>query len=155
LTSGDLNLGLDGTTPLATGMRFTGVNLPQGATITNAYVQFQVDEVSTATASLTVAGQAADNAATFTTAAGNIASRPRTTATTSWNPATWPTANARTEAQRTSNLSAVVQEIVNRANWASGNALVLFITGSGERTAESFEGGTAKAPVLHIEYTVG
>ena len=53
--------------------------------------------------------------------------------------------------QRTSNLSAVLQEIINRPGWASGNALALIITGSGKRTAEAFEG--ARAPVLHIEFT--
>jgi hypothetical protein len=46
----------------------------------------------------------------------------------------------------------VVQEIVNRQGWASGNALALILTGSGARVAEAFEGGAARAPVLHIEY---
>ena len=35
----------------------------------------------------------------------------------------------------------------------SGNALALVVTGSGTRIAESFDGGAAKAPVLHIEYS--
>jgi hypothetical protein len=47
-------------------------------------------------------------------------------------------------------LSAVLQEVVNRAGWASGNALAIIITGSGRRTAESFEGGPK--PILHLEY---
>jgi hypothetical protein len=36
LTSGDLNLAVDGTTVQTEGMRFTGVNVPKGATITTA-----------------------------------------------------------------------------------------------------------------------
>ena len=47
LGSGDLNLGQDGDRPQAVGMRFTGVTVPRGATITNAWVQFQVDEATT------------------------------------------------------------------------------------------------------------
>jgi hypothetical protein len=47
----------------------------------------------------------------------------------------------------------VVQEIVSRPGWGSGNALVLVITGSGKRVAEPFEGGFP--PVLHIDYTTG
>jgi hypothetical protein len=152
LSSGDLNLVVDGTTVQTVGMRFTGVSVPKGATITNAYVQFQVDEVSTGAASLTVAGQAAGNAATFAAVAGDVGNRPRTTATATWAPADWPTANARTEAQRTSDLAAVVQEIVNRGDWATGNPVALIVTGTGARVAESFDGGAAKAPVLHIEY---
>ena len=154
LGSGDLNLVTDGSTVQIVGMRFTAVNVPKGATITNAYVQFQVDEVSTGTASLSIAGQAADDPPTFAAVAGDLSAtnRPRTTAVSAWAPSDWPTANARTEAQRTSNLASVVQEIVNRNGWASGNALALIVTGSGARVAESYDGGAAKAPVLHIEY---
>jgi hypothetical protein len=35
----------------------------------------------------------------------------------------------------------------------SGNALVLVVTGSGKRAAESFEGGSP--PVLEISYRTG
>ena len=42
-----------------------GSPVPAGATITNAYVQFQTDEVSTDAASLTIRAEAADNAATY------------------------------------------------------------------------------------------
>jgi hypothetical protein len=155
LTSGDLNLVTDGATVQTVGMRFTGVGVPKGATITNAYVQFQVDEVSTATTSLTIAGQAADSATTFTTASGDVGNRSRTNARAAWTPVPWPTADARTADQRTSDLSAVVQEVVNRPGWTTGNPVALIVTGSGSRIAESFDGGAAKAPVLHIEYGSG
>jgi hypothetical protein len=152
LISGDVNLGQNGAVPQAVGLRFPGVMLPQGARITAAWVQFRVDEVSTAAADLTVAGQAADSAAAFMAASKNISSRPRTTAIVPWTPAPWPTVSDRGEAQRTPDLSSVLQEIVGRPGWASGNALVLIVMGSGERTAESVDGGVAKAPVLHIEW---
>ena len=45
----------------------------------------------------------------------------------------------------------VMQELVNRAGWASGNAMVFIITGTGVRTAESFNG--TFAPVLHVDYS--
>ncbi|MGY1781882.1 PKD domain-containing protein [Geodermatophilus sp. SYSU D01036] len=153
LTSGDLNLGQDGTAAQTVAMRFTGVTVPRGATITDAWVQFQVDEASTAGASLTVAGEAADNAAAFTTTARTISSRGKTTATVTWAPASWPTVGARAADQRTPSLRPIVQEVVARPGWASGNALVLVVTGTGTRVAESFDGGAARAPVLHVEYT--
>ncbi|MCA0144865.1 hypothetical protein [Blastococcus sp. LR1] len=155
LGSGDMNLVVDGSKMQTVGLRFAGVQLPRGATVTNAYVQFQVDEVSTGAANLRVAGQAADDAASFTTVAGNISGRQRTAASVAWVPESWPTAGARTAGQRTTDLSAVVQEIVNRGGWGSGNALALIVTGTGERIAESFEGGAARAPVLHVEYRIG
>jgi hypothetical protein len=155
LGGGDLNLGQDGARAQHVGLRFTGITVPAGATITDASVQFQVDEASTGTANLAVAGQAADNAPAFTTATSNVSSRPRTAAAVSWTPATWPTAGARGVDQRTPNLAAVVQEIVSRPGWVSGNALALLVTGTGERTAESLDGGALRAPVLHIAYTTG
>jgi len=41
---------------------------------------------------------------------------------------------------------------VNRSGWVSGNSLVLIITGTGTRTAESYNGDAAGAPLLHVEY---
>jgi hypothetical protein len=55
-------------------------------------------------------------------------------------------------AQRTPNLSAVVQEIVNRPGWASGKAMAFIITGNGHRTAEAYNGNAAQAPLLHLEW---
>jgi hypothetical protein len=46
----------------------------------------------------------------------------------------------------------VIQEIVNRSGWASGNSLVLIVTGTGKRTAESYNGDQAGAALLHVEY---
>jgi Bacterial Ig domain len=149
-TNGDLELGSDKSTPTTVGLRFTGVDVPQGATLTRAYVQFQVDEKGTTAASLTVRGESSDNAAGFATAAFGISSRPRTTASVGWTPPAWSVIGAAGPDQRPPDLSSVLQEIVNRPGWSAGNALVLLVTGSGRRTAESFEGGAP--PILHLEY---
>lgn len=138
--------------PQVVGIRFDLVEVPRGATITRAYVQFQADRARTAAASLTIAGQAADDPPSFTTAAGNISSRPRTAAAVQWDPAPWPTAGARGVDQQTSDLAPVIQEIVNRSGWVSGNALVLIVTGVGVRVAESYNSGAALAPALYVEW---
>ena len=59
LTSSDLELVYD-YGDQTVGMRFNGVDIPQGATILNATVQFQVDESNSGPTSLTIEGQAAD-----------------------------------------------------------------------------------------------
>ena len=151
LASPDLQLVFYGSNQTV-GLRFASVALPTGATILNAYVQFRVDEVNTAAASLTVSGEASDDPGTFTTATRNVSARARTTASVDWTPAPWPTVGRAGVEQRTPNLAAVIQEIVSRPGWASGNALALIITGTGTRTADSFEGGWA--PSLHVEYQV-
>ena len=154
LTSTDLELVVDGTTNKLVGLRFNGVAIPRGATITGAYVQFQVDEVSSDATSLTINGQAADNALAFSSTA-KISSRPRTASSSAWSPAAWTTTGQAGTSQQTSNIGAIIQEIVNRPGWQSGNSLALIITGAGRRVAEAFDGVPAAAALLRVEYSVG
>jgi hypothetical protein len=136
-------------------MRFNGIDIPQGATILNAFVQFEVDEPNTVATSLTIQGQDADNAATFIASNGNITSRPRTTAAVLWSPVEWPTRSVAGVNQQTPDIASVIQEIVDRPGWSPSNSLAVIISGTGERTAESFDGSqSAAAPLLHVEYTV-
>lgn len=154
LTNGDLEMVTDGAAQQVVGLRFSAVAIPADATVTQAWIQFTADEAQSVATALSVRAQAADNAAAFTTAPHNVSSRPRTAADTSWSPPAW-TAGAAGPGQRTPDLSPVVQEVVSRPGWASGNALAFVVTGSGHRTAEPFEGGSARAPLLHVEYSTG
>jgi hypothetical protein len=89
LTSSDLELVTDGTTKQTVGTRFAGLQLPAGATIADAWVQFRTDEVSTDVATLTIRAEAADNAATYQAANGNVTSRSVTATNVGWNPPPW------------------------------------------------------------------
>ena len=88
LTSSDLEITEEGEPALnqLVGMRFANVAIPQGATITSAYVQFQVDEVDVPgdnrPGTKFLKGEAVDDAASFTDTAFDISSRPTTTAAT-------------------------------------------------------------------------
>jgi hypothetical protein len=135
------------------GIRFRNVTVPRHATIVDAYLQFQVDQTDSGTTSLRVYGQASDNAAAFTTADEDVSTRPRTGFVT-WDPvASWPTEGAAGPAQRTPDLAPVIQQIVDRPGWVSGNAVVVIITGTGRRVAEAYDGESSGAPVLHVEFT--
>ncbi len=80
-TSTDLELITDGSKNQLIGIRFTGLNIPPGAVIVNAYLQFTVDEVSTGAAALTITGEDTDDALTFSSTDGDISSRATTDAT--------------------------------------------------------------------------
>ena len=153
-TSADLELVADGSINQTVGLRFVGVNLPDNAVISNAYVQFTVDEVTTAAASLTVRGEKSNNAITYSSPAFNITSRPDTTASVAWSPPAWSVVGVAGLNQRTPNLAPVVQEIIDQPGWLTGNAVALTIAGTGVRTARAFDFGSG-APVLHVEYTIG
>lgn len=141
LSSSDLELGEDGSTPQWIGMRFTNVTIPSGVTITNAYVEFEVDETDSESTSVTFWGEDVDDAVTFSNSGYNITSRTKTSASVDWNniPA-WSSTN---ELKQTPDLSTIIQEIVNRNGWSSGNDLVIMANGTGERTAESENGEAA------------
>jgi hypothetical protein len=150
--TGDIELGTgSGNVPATAALRFTGVQIPNGATIANAQVQFRADETGQKVTNLAIRAERADNSAPITTAAFNISSRPRTTASVAWVPPAWQ-AGAAGSGQLTPNLAPVVQEVVNRPGWASGNALTVIVNGTGRRTAESFEGGAP--PVLRVVFVV-
>src|SRR3989304_4547216 len=151
LASSDLEL-IQDTSNQTVGIRFNGVDIPQGSTITNAYIQFLVDEVKTGDTILAIQGEDVDHALTFSSISFDITSRSRTLETVSWNPNPWLTVGEAGPDQQTPDIATVIQEIINRPGWASGNSLAIIITGTGVRTAESYEGNQAGAPLLHVEY---
>jgi hypothetical protein len=146
--SGDLALGVDGS-PQTVGLRFPGVAIPPDHVVTAAWLQFRADETSSAATALTIEGEAAADAAAFVRTAGSLSARPRTAAAVAWAPGAWTVGQAG-PGQRTPDLAPVLQEIVDGPGWASGNALVLIVTGSGRRAADSFEG--AFGTQLHVEF---
>jgi hypothetical protein len=152
LTSSDLELVTDGTAVQTVGLRFASVPIPQGAPIQAAWIQFQTDEVSSDATSLTIQGEASDNAATFASGSNNVGARPRTSAAVAWAPPAWNVVGEAGAAQRTSDLSPVVQQIVSRGGWVGGNAMAFIVTGSGRRVAEAYEGSVAGAPLLHVVF---
>ena len=153
LTSSDLELGADGGVNQWVGMRFNNISIPRNATILNAYVEFEVDETGSEPTSVLIQGQASDNALAFTTSTSNLSSRARTTAQVPWNniPA-WTVIDAKWQ---TPDISSIIQEIVNRSGWTSGNSMVIIINGTGRRTAEAYDGEIPAAPKLVIQYAIG
>jgi hypothetical protein len=151
LTSSDLELVYDGGIQKV-GMRFTSITIPRNATVTRAWIQFTADESQSEATALTIRAQNADQAATFTTSSNNITDRTLTSASASWSPSAWNSSDGAGTAQRTPDFAAVVQAVVNRSGWVSGNALAIIITGTGHRTAHAQDNGSGAA-VLHVEYT--
>ena len=67
----------------------------------------------------------------------------------------WEEDNSRGPDQLTPDLKSLIQEIVDREGWVSGNALNIMIkefAGLGERTVEHADDEYAHAPVITIFY---
>ncbi|MCK5921934.1 MAG: hypothetical protein KAG66_13400, partial [Methylococcales bacterium] len=151
ISSSDLELVFDNSNQTV-GLRFPGLVIPQGAIIQNAYIQFEADNTKSANGNLTIRGESSNNAQGFTSSSHNISSRPTTSNAVTWSPPVWTSRHAQGSDQRSTNISPIIQEIINRPGWNSGHALAIIITGNGKRVAESFEGKAAGAPLLHIEF---
>ncbi|KZZ52598.1 hypothetical protein A3758_11465 [Oleiphilus sp. HI0118] len=157
--SSDLEMAYDGGNAQLVGLRFRSVNVPQGATINSAYIEFEVDETDSGATNLEIYGQAADNAGGIGNNRSNLSNRTPTSAVVPWSPAPWTSVS---DKEQTADISLVIQEIVNRGGWADGNSLMILIRpGSGcnssacQRTAEARNGESANAPLLVIDYSIG
>jgi len=133
------------------GIRFANLGIPQGANIINAYIQFTSSGTSSGLNNLNIRMQDHVHGLTFS-GIGNISSRTSVLGTISWSPPNWNTAGQAGIDQQTPNLSSLLQQVVNKAAWAAGNAAVFVISGSGQRIATSFEAGNA--PRLVVEYSL-
>ena len=142
------------------GIRWDNVGVPKGAKIMDAWIEFVVDELKDGTlhVSVIIEGELNPNPPTFTTTVpGEIAARqPRTTAQAIWEPEPWTKEG---DKHQTSDISPVIQELIDQDGWVAGNALMLIIRDNpanpskGIRCAEAGPGEFG--PLLHIEYTLG
>jgi len=142
----DVNRGVQN----AIALRMNGVNVPTGAIVQNAYLQFVADEANSVTTNLTINAEAIGNALPFTNTVNPLSSKPRTAATVAWNNVpSW----AIGETHDSPDLTTVVQEIVVRNDWNTGNSMTFILEGSGKRVAESYDNNnTTLAPKLFITY---
>ncbi|MBW2185560.1 MAG: hypothetical protein JRG71_03885 [Deltaproteobacteria bacterium] len=66
------------------GLRYTGLNIPNNAIITNAYLEFVIDETDTNNTDMTITGEAIDDSPAFTYTNSNLSDR-NTTSAVPWN----------------------------------------------------------------------
>jgi len=105
------------------GVRFSNVTIPKGATILSAKVTFQsAGNYATTVCNDRIKGEDVDDPAVFSTYA-NYAGRARTDHLVDWNAVP---AMATDTDYDSPDLTDIIQHIVNRAGWASGQHLVLF-----------------------------
>src|SRR4029453_6520463 len=146
LTNPNLNLAA-----IPAGLRFPAVTIPQGAVIQSAFVQFTADANNTEASTMQIVAQLSPNAPTFSTTPNDLSSRPATIASVAWTRGWWVAGSAGQD-QRTPNLAALIQELVNQPGWSAASPVVLRITGNGRRVAESFDGNRARAAVLQVVF---
>jgi len=167
-TSSDLELGYEGVFDPGNlqiiGVRFTGVGIPKDVTIRKAWVQFTADDINNdyhiPPVSVIVEGELSPDPVDFSSGNPNLSSRATTTASEVWDIPMWTAVRSAGLEERTADISSIIQEIIDQDGWAAGNAMVVILRDNpanpsqGCRESEAFDGESASAPLLHIEYTV-
>ena len=159
--SSRIGLGWDGTRGVVvTGLRFVGVDIPQGALITEATVTFSplggaANNLGSPT--FDVRGEASDAAGTFvydpvSPANFDITSRPTTSSVVNWVPGAWDAATA-----TTNDLASVVQELVDREGWGVASPVVFIISSTdsdqdNRRRAFAWDSNPDLAPLFTVRY---
>ncbi len=135
------------------GLRFTGISIPAGATITSAYLYFVSNTNQSNSGSVDVYANKTASPADFCSNS-NVNLRTRTTAKTSWAVGSWSNG---TEYQ-SSDVKNVIQELVTTYGaYSNGSiAMIMISTGFNNVEAKSYEtnNNSSQAPRLVINYTL-
>lgn len=133
------------------GLRFIGVGVAKGATITRAVLRYDVGS-GAGNPNLQIHCQKESNPATFTTASNDIGSRPLTTASTFYQ----ASGLAGNSTVYTPDFSAAVQEVVDLPGWASGNAMAVLLKSNANTTfsVRTRNASLSVRATLIIEYTM-
>lgn len=139
------------------GVRLRNVDIPQGAKITEAYLDFTSSGGSTGNAQFLIHGELEANAQTYSNdgSTPSLAVRNVTGSTQGWeHPSTLSNWTADNQIHTTPDVSSIVQEIVDQSDWCGGNAMsfLLDTAGTGKRVFKSWENDPTKAPVLRVKY---
>jgi len=130
---------------LTTGLRFRDVNIPKGVTIDSAYLVITAHEAKSAedVAIITIVGEASDAAQTYNFD-NLITDRAETSSKIIWTVANeWELWGA----YRSPDLKTIIQEVITRQGWATGNPIAIMLKGEDQgpsdienaREFESFE----------------
>ena len=151
-------IGNNGGYEVAAFFRFPNATIAKGSTISSAKIQFTADEDrSGTTANLNIYLNNVDNAVAPTTFSGFTGLA--LTSAVAWNSISAWTYLEAAAAELTPDFSTLVQAVVGRAGWVSGNALMVVIHDNSSSTDarrsayQRSASNTSYLPALSITYT--
>ncbi len=132
------------------GFRFQGVGIPAGSTIDAATIDVYLLSGSFDDPNLDIYGEDVDDAAGFSASSYNISGRALTTAVTGWS-----ATGIGTGVKTSPDFKGVVQEIVDRAGWNSGQDMVIIMAGKAGSAfrVRTYDAGGGSYGTLKVTYT--
>lgn len=150
LTETTLQIGKD----RITGMRFANTQIPPGATIATAKLRMFARSAAGDSINIKYQAEDADDSAALVNTSNNFSGRTMTTAAVTDTPAAWTNMAFNDSPE----LKTLIQEVIDRPGWASGNALSIFIhdvASASRREVEAYDHASTDPVELVITYTAG
>ena len=127
------------------GFRFPNVVIPPDAEITDAYMEYTVQNAASGSSNMVIKAQTG-NPATYTTSANNVTSRTYGSLSVNWQQGPY----AAGQIIRTPNLEGLIDE-QRLSGWQSGQALAFMVDGNGY-VGSVYRANTTNAPRLVVNY---
>jgi hypothetical protein len=130
--------------------RFNNVTIPQGATINTATISGYGSQ--TGTIDITITGEDVDDSAALTATDNDVSNRTDTSASVEWD------GSVTDDAYNVSpSIVSIVQEIVDRGGWSSGNDMTILYTVNSSHAGRmsSYNQDSTNPPKLDVDYTAG
>lgn len=154
--SSDIELINDGTNngDQTIGLEFINLGIPAGSNITSARIQFTSDNTNSNVdpINLTIKADATANPPSIEDVVNNLTSRVLTASTVSWSPPLWTNTLTAGPNQLTPELKTVLQEVVDQSGINGLNSVLFVISGTGRRTAASFDQSPDYGAKLIVSY---
>jgi type IV pilus assembly protein PilY1 len=132
------------------GLRFNNVQVPQGATITSASLEFTVDAATTDPGNLTIAIEDSTSPQTYSNDSGQKISDRAYGTSTIWTTDTWDMIG---DTKQSVDISSLVSSVTGKTGWCGGGSLAFRITSADANLiAQAFDKGASGAPTLRVAY---
>jgi len=143
-----LTMGADVAGESLLGLSFEDLDIPQGANIISARIEFVAEVTNSDQTILNIHVENTDDATPFTANTNDISDRNVLGKTVRWTPEPW----VLNSVYETPELKSLVQLTTDRPGWCSQNTLNMQIEGTGLRIAQSSRRGINVAPKLKVTY---
>ncbi|MBW8191884.1 VWA domain-containing protein [Neiella marina] len=144
-------INIDSDKNAAIGLRFDNVDIPQGATIEEAYITLTPYSNRDGSSSMSIHVESSDDAADYSSADYTVTSRDYASSSVTWSIASnsWRT----NDEMDSTDISSLVEDVIGRSGWQSGNAMAFKLVPSNrEVKAYSYQGNATKSAQLYVKY---
>jgi len=134
------------------GLRFADVQIPPGAFVVRAQIQFQKVQGSFDLTAGEIWGDLSADSAPFSVAPLEFSERQATSSRVRWQAGGWTMTLPRDFQSDTTDLGPIVRELIALPGWSPGNAMSFFFSMSGNRIVQGYESAPPRAAALRMTY---